>query len=152
MQYDATREALYNPGNASDFFAQGRPKPTAALCAEMSRLSYCKTETTVAQCLNRAGFTDYKLYDKCGSQNIRQRIGRKRPWLAKRNNCIFIHGVSFLLGNRRLGHRQDTPPSHHNVTNFRTYSLSIAAISFVRCHRPRISMWVNCNISIAVKS
>ena len=70
MQYDATREALYNPGNASDFFAQGRPKPTAALCAEMSRLSYCKTETTVAQCLNRAEFTDYKLYDKCGSQAL----------------------------------------------------------------------------------
>ena len=57
---------------------------------------------------------------RTGSQNIRQRIGRKRPWLAKRNNCIFIHGVSFLLGNRRLRHRQDTQPSHHNVTNFRT--------------------------------
>ena len=57
---------------------------------------------------------------RTGSQNIRQRIGRKRYWLAKRNNCIFLHGVSFLLGNRRLRHRQDTPPSHHNVTNFQT--------------------------------
>ena len=56
---------------------------------------------------------------RTGSQNIRQRIGRKRPWLAKQNNCIFIDGVSFLLGNRRLGHRQDTPHSHHTVTNIR---------------------------------
>ena len=53
------------------------------------------------------------------SRNIRQRIGRKRSWLAKRNNCIFIYGVSFLLGNRRLGHRQDTPHSHHTVTKIR---------------------------------
>ena len=37
-------------------------------------------------------------------------------WMGKRNNRIFVHGVSFLLGNRRLDHRQDTPPSHHAIT------------------------------------
>jgi hypothetical protein len=46
-----------------------------------------------------------------GPQNLRQRVIRKRPWLAKPNNCIFFHGVSFLRKKRRLNQRQDTPPS-----------------------------------------
>ena len=36
--------------------------------------------------------------------------------MEKRNNRIFVHGVSFPPGIRRLIIRQDTPPLHHAIT------------------------------------
>ncbi len=43
-------------------------------------------------------------------------LGRNLVWMGKRNNRIFVHGISFLLGNRRPINRQDTPPLHHAIT------------------------------------
>ncbi|MCP4327077.1 MAG: hypothetical protein GY791_01385 [Alphaproteobacteria bacterium] len=48
--------------------------------------------------------------------------------MGKRNNSIFVHGVSFLLGNRRPQHRQDTPPLHHAITKIRLYLASFPEI------------------------
>ena len=64
--------------------------------------------------LNRLG----KQLTSPGSQNIRQRIVRKQPWLAKCNNCICFHGVSLYSGNRRLRQRQNTPPNF-SITKIR---------------------------------
>ena len=49
-------------------------------------------------------------------QDIGQRVIRKRPWLAQRNNCIVFHGVSLSSENWRLHQRQDTPPLHQAIT------------------------------------
>ena len=56
IHYDASRQSLFNPGDADDFFQHGPIQNDAALCAEMSRLAYVKDETRLAQYLNRAGF------------------------------------------------------------------------------------------------
>lgn len=64
VEYDATRESLYHPGNASDFFQLGphadwgNEGDDAALCAEMSRLAYVKDESLVVRYLARAGFQE----------------------------------------------------------------------------------------------
>lgn len=62
VEYDATRESLYHPGNASNFFQLG-PRldfgiqaNEAILCAEMSRLAYVKDEGLLTQYLARADF------------------------------------------------------------------------------------------------
>lgn len=54
--YDASRESLYHPGKADDFFKLGSIKNEAALCAEMSRLAYVKDESRLAEYLDRAEF------------------------------------------------------------------------------------------------
>ncbi len=56
IPYDATRNALFHPGTATDFFAQGRPETDAALCAEMARLAYVKETPELQSYLARAGF------------------------------------------------------------------------------------------------
>jgi hypothetical protein len=56
IPYDATRNALFHPGTATDFFAQGRPETDTALCAEMARLAYVKDLTDLKSYLARAGF------------------------------------------------------------------------------------------------
>jgi hypothetical protein len=63
--------------------------------------------------------------DAGGSLGLGQRCstGRKREvdtdlggeaGVAKLDNCILSHGVSFLRGIWRPDHRQDTPPSSHH--------------------------------------
>ncbi len=53
-----------------------------------------------------------------GAQYLRQRVGnRNLVWMGKRNNRIFVHGVSFLREIGDFINRQDTPPSHHSITN-----------------------------------
>lgn len=59
--YDATRESLYHPGNANNFFQLGTIKDDAALCAEMSRLAYVKEESRLVEYLKRAGFQKDKI-------------------------------------------------------------------------------------------
>ena len=68
---------------------------------------------------------------RTGSQNIRQRIGRKRPWLAKRNKCIFIYGVSsfletgdLVIARIRRPHITTSPTFGHNSYG-RRYGQSI---------------------------
>ncbi|MDD5321962.1 MAG: lipase family protein [Methylococcales bacterium] len=54
--YDESRESLYHPGDADDFFQHGPIQIDAALCAEMSRLVYVKDKSLLKQYLDRAGF------------------------------------------------------------------------------------------------
>lgn len=76
MKYDATRESLYHPGNADNFFQLGPvldlndAKNEAALCAEMSRLAYVKDENRLVRYLTRAGFQEVLTigYDSGGTQ------------------------------------------------------------------------------------
>ena len=56
---------------------------------------------------------------RSGAQNLRQRILRKFPWLAKLNNSFILRGISFPLPELATRHRQNTPPSNHAVPNFR---------------------------------
>jgi hypothetical protein len=54
--YDASRQSLYHPGTATDFF-QGRMSASEAiLCAEMARLAYVKEPERLESYLARAGF------------------------------------------------------------------------------------------------
>ena len=70
MPYDATRSALFRPGNATNFFASGRPASDAALCAEMARLAYVKSPADLRKYLDRAGFVLGKTigYETGGTQ------------------------------------------------------------------------------------
>ncbi|MDD5394351.1 MAG: lipase family protein [Thiothrix sp.] len=54
--YDASRQSLYQPGAATDFFEHGIPPTEVALCAEMSRLAYVKEPARLETYLARAGF------------------------------------------------------------------------------------------------
>ncbi len=56
IPYDASRESLFHPGDADNFFKLGTIQNDAALCAEMSRLAYVKDENLLVQYLKRARF------------------------------------------------------------------------------------------------
>jgi len=45
IPYSAKKEDLYFPGRGSNFFLNGLPKSEGTLCAEMSRLAYCRQES-----------------------------------------------------------------------------------------------------------
>jgi hypothetical protein len=68
MPYDATRESLFHPGNANDFFKHGPISSDAALCAEMARLAYVKEPARLEKFLTDGGFT---LTAKIGYDNSR---------------------------------------------------------------------------------
>lgn len=70
MEYDATRSALLRPGDATQYFLQGRPDSDAALCAEMSRLSYCRDEETVMDNVAAIGFSGPHFFNEGGTQAI----------------------------------------------------------------------------------
>jgi hypothetical protein len=54
--YDASIDALANPGLARDHFSGARRYARPALCAEMARLVYCDDHAYVDTALARAGF------------------------------------------------------------------------------------------------
>jgi len=54
--YDASIDALANPGLARDHFSGAQPCARPALCAEMARLAYCDDRAYVDAALARAGF------------------------------------------------------------------------------------------------
>lgn len=56
MPYDATRDSLFHPGNATDFFKHGPIASDAALCAEMARLAYVKETDRLQKFLGEGGF------------------------------------------------------------------------------------------------
>jgi hypothetical protein len=70
VPYDATRESLFFPGNADDFFRWGPVKDEAALCAEMSRLAYVVRRDRLQAYLGRVGFGLEMTvgYDRPGTQ------------------------------------------------------------------------------------
>jgi hypothetical protein len=65
VNYSAAKDDLLSPCKNAEFFAMGAPPfPEAALCAELSRLAYCRTaednfslnRTRISDELNRVGF------------------------------------------------------------------------------------------------
>lgn len=70
IAYDASRNSLYHPGAADDFFSWGMPGSDAALCAEMSRLAYVKEPVRLSAYLQRAGYVLVEAlgYDQSGTQ------------------------------------------------------------------------------------
>lgn len=67
IPYDASRDSLYKPGEADDFFRDGLDLSNqAVLCAEMARLAYVKDKTKLEKNLARAHF---KLVSAIGYEN-----------------------------------------------------------------------------------
>lgn len=56
LAYDPTRNAVFHPGRADNFFQFGPIPSDAALCVEMARLAYVKEEAHLAGYLARANF------------------------------------------------------------------------------------------------
>lgn len=75
VPYDPTKAALFRPGEANDFFERGRPATEPALCAELSRLAYCRRKDAVGQILAGIGFASTEFFattewDENGTQAL----------------------------------------------------------------------------------
>ena len=75
MEYDASRDSLYRPGAADDFFEHGPYPTTAAVCAELSRLAYFGKagnidRTKLSGFLKRGNLELITVADIGGSQGI----------------------------------------------------------------------------------
>jgi hypothetical protein len=69
IAYDATLEALTDPGAAGDFFQRHQPRSPEAWCAEFSRLAYCDYARVLAPCLSSIGFgLIAEPFDRAGTQ------------------------------------------------------------------------------------
>jgi hypothetical protein len=53
--YDCSRESLYHPGKALDFFSHGEPPSEAAFAAELARLVYCRDRAVIDRALDSVG-------------------------------------------------------------------------------------------------
>jgi hypothetical protein len=84
IPYDASRNSLFHPGTADDFFSWGTPVNDAALCAEMSRLAYVREESRLAGYLRRANFSVVEAlgYGKAGTQAFVARSADNRLTVA----------------------------------------------------------------------
>jgi hypothetical protein len=73
-RYDPSRAALVTPARGATFFPTGRPTSEAALCAELSRLSYApfdsdaETKREVEAALRRIGFYVCTFFSAGGTQ------------------------------------------------------------------------------------
>jgi hypothetical protein len=74
IAYSASREDLYSPGKNARFFPAGTPSSDAALCAEMSRLAYCRNDPSrvfdrarIVAVLNLIGFTICDFFESDGN-------------------------------------------------------------------------------------
>ena len=77
IPYSARRDDLYHPcNNAAVFFPGGRPETLEALCAELSRLVYCKFESTddteqkVREILRGIVFNTTEFFSVAGTQGF----------------------------------------------------------------------------------
>ena len=70
LPYDASRQSLFHPGAADDFFQLGDYSGDDALCAEMARLAYVKEDARLEQYLARANFQKAQAigYENNGTQ------------------------------------------------------------------------------------
>src|SRR3954451_13796176 len=53
--YDCSRESLYHPGNARDFFSHGGRPSEAGFAAELARLVYCRDRAVIDRALASVG-------------------------------------------------------------------------------------------------
>ncbi len=70
VPYDPARASLYRPGDADDFFARPGAWSPAALCAELSRLSYCNDADRRTRSLARVGLREQEFLDVDGTQAL----------------------------------------------------------------------------------
>lgn len=70
LTYDPTKQSLFTPGAADDFFQHGPITTDAALCAEMARLAYVTNSETLRRYLALGGYDLVKAYgfSKPGTQ------------------------------------------------------------------------------------
>jgi hypothetical protein len=75
--YSARRIDLFTPSRGAQFFSGGKPPSEAALCAEMSRLAYCRAEPSltfdrdrVLAVLKSIDFTGCDFFEQSGSHCI----------------------------------------------------------------------------------
>jgi len=68
FQYDDSRDSLFHPERATDFFQHGPIRTDDALCAEMARLAYVRSEASLRELLARARFELVAFIDISGSQ------------------------------------------------------------------------------------
>jgi hypothetical protein len=78
IPYSGTRDDLYYPCKRGEFFPGGLPATDAALCAEMSRLAYCRQaggfafdQDTIANVLGGIGFTTWQFFESVGQPQSR---------------------------------------------------------------------------------
>src|SRR5271165_2605839 len=78
IAYSASRVDLFTPCQRGQFFPDGFPNTEGALCAEMSRLAYCRSAGSFAfdrdqirAVLNGIGFTDCRFAESQGRQQGR---------------------------------------------------------------------------------
>lgn len=72
LPHDASRDSLFTPGAATDFFTWGILPDEAALCAEMARVAYVKEEERLRDYLAAARYADISGFDlhlTCGYQS-----------------------------------------------------------------------------------
>jgi hypothetical protein len=74
IAYSANREDLYHPGRNARFFPAGPPISDAALCAEMSRLAYCRNDPSrvfdrerIVSVLELIGFASCDFFESNGN-------------------------------------------------------------------------------------
>lgn len=83
IPYDATRNSLYAPGSANDFFQYGsrQIESEEACCAEMARLAYVSDEIRLSEYLKRAG---YVLLHTVGYGTPEQALSGTQLFIAQR--------------------------------------------------------------------
>ena len=70
VPYHSSRASLYRPGDADDFFTRSGAWSHAALCAELSRLSYCNDGNRRTRSLARVGLKEQEFLDVDGTQAL----------------------------------------------------------------------------------
>jgi hypothetical protein len=70
IPYDPRRASLYRPGDADDFFTRTGGWGPAALCAELSRLSYCNDADRRTRSLARVGLEEQEFLDVEGTRTL----------------------------------------------------------------------------------
>jgi hypothetical protein len=70
VPYDPTRASLYRPGDADDFFTRPGDWSHAALCAELSRLSYCNDADRRTRSLARVGLREQEFLNVEGTKAL----------------------------------------------------------------------------------
>ena len=72
--YSAAHDDLFDPGKREGFFPSGRPNNDTTLCAEMTRVAYCREEPDfpfdqdrIEKILDRIGFASCQFFEEPGT-------------------------------------------------------------------------------------
>jgi hypothetical protein len=100
IPYSAEQVDLYYPCKRAMFFSGGEPKSEAGLCAEISRLAYCRQECSFAfdrdrirKALGSVGFTGCLFFESDGQSDGRGTHCFLAIHAAKRLNVVAFRGT-----------------------------------------------------------